>query len=365
MSLSNQVTKDPSPVSKYVEYKSGGFSYYDKDLKERIPIQLQDMIMLDNNLRTIVGFSEEHSCGIWSNEVRRFPHNGEDTTLHVRIGGDKNPVISGQYKDIKSDLPVGAKYANCAYIMDSSGEVMHLKLFGAGLEGRKVWKDKKSGEEVDSGDCGWFSFVEQHGSKLESGRYYFSQVSEAKKVKGSVQYISPVFEITGEVPDDVFDMAVEADRLVQKYLNKYFDKPVVDSDDGEVDIDESDSVESVGTTVSTRSTKLDKEPEIMVKSNGKVVKTTKADLLSFISDKGLDPEEVIFREGDNEWQKASVLMDTPEESGSLDDLLDSGSVAKASEKLPAKKKKKTAKKKSTFKPALSLDEGDEDGDLPF
>lgn len=201
MSLSKP--KLHNPCKKFIEFKgdSGIFQFWDKTLEKSVEVKKPFSFIVLDELSTIVGFSDEYQCGIYSNEV----HNLSDETLNVRTFKGKTR-ITGKYADIKGDInAIGGKFCKSVYAAlihdDKTLELVNFQLKGISF---KAWMDAvvdKSSFAVSVEDC-----------------------SNGKK--GKVEYKIPNFK-QSEINPSVLEKAVLMDKALQDYLKEYTHQQVV------------------------------------------------------------------------------------------------------------------------------------------
>lgn len=192
MSLSNPTANAVNPSQKFIEFRDGGFRYYDKLKKENVSIPLPITFTVLDELSTVTGYDEPNKCGIFSNEVWSLAK----TKLLVKSfkGGE---IAHGYYSAIKDTVKAnGGRYTKSVYAyMD--GEIVNFKFSGACVA---PWIDKKFD-------------VTKNSVKVE-------KLGEGKK--GKTEYQFPIFEKTDFVN---LEKATEADRELQKYLTEKIGSP--------------------------------------------------------------------------------------------------------------------------------------------
>ena len=81
MTRSNETTtKTPNPATKFLEFKNGKFSYYDKTSEANVEVPLPLRFIVLDELATIKGWDSKTNSGIYSNEV----HSTKATPLKVK-----------------------------------------------------------------------------------------------------------------------------------------------------------------------------------------------------------------------------------------------------------------------------------------
>lgn len=205
--------KSLNPAQKFLEWKSNDkcFSYYDKEKKENIKIELPIKIQFLEEFHTIKGFSDEFQNGIYSNEIK-FTSKDE---LTVRIHGQNQIVAEGLYNDIRLKIiDAGGKYHKSIYCL-LNGELVNISLKGSGVSTFSLFAngDKKKKIEGNSG-------------KFES---HFIEINEAEDLKkGATKYSVPVFSIGKPYTKEELQQAIDAYGEVVEYYSKYTSKDLSD-----------------------------------------------------------------------------------------------------------------------------------------
>ena len=210
MSRSKPQTKTESIAKRYFEYngKTGAVSYYDKDLGEKVEVELPMTFMVLDELATVRGWHDKHHSRIWSNEVRNTMR--EPFTLMTsqgRIGG-------GIYStDIKGKFPAAFhKSIYIAYYEDDQMVIGNIRLKGSASQ---VWGDFCRENKVYKGAVTW------KGSE--------------ESTNGAVKYYTPIFTFHDKISEESEAKAQALDAELQQYLHKYFEKQ-----DEEIDIEDMD-----------------------------------------------------------------------------------------------------------------------------
>lgn len=221
MSRSNNEEQLKNPAKRWFKWsgKTGSITYYDKELKEDVPVDMPFTFLVLDQLSVVSGFSESDDKGIYSNEVR-------DTTkspLNVRCG--KNTLEIGLYNDIKDAVKAkGGKFAKSVYIAYKSAEGLEIGNFhmgGSSLSGGEHKVDKK--EKIKLG--GWMDFCKQ--ADVYKGAVKM-ELEPRVCTKGANDYRIPKYTLIPTTPEtDV--QAIELDKKLQEflavYLKKDFTKP--------------------------------------------------------------------------------------------------------------------------------------------
>ncbi len=200
MSRSNNTDK-PNPADRFYQWDGakGGFSYWDKDKEERIPIGLPFRFLVLDCLATIKGWSDPDQSGYWANEIRERQFS--DGIFIVRT--KKGQKAQGHYKDVKAQCP-GSKFCQSVYIADKRDDGFHIanvQLMGAALSS-------------------WIEFRKKH-KDVYAGAITVLSMSEGKK--GAVTYQMPVFGFA-EVSPESNAIAMDLDKDLQDYLDGYMER---------------------------------------------------------------------------------------------------------------------------------------------
>jgi hypothetical protein len=195
MSISNP--KLTNPCKRFIDYSgdSGTFYFYDKEKEEKINVPLPIYFVVLDELATITGFNEKHSCGIYSNEI----HSTVNEILRVKTfkGGLS---ITGHYKEISDEVKSnGGKFTKSVYAMlvgkGITPELVNFKFKGSAFNG---WLDKK----------------------FNPTEYVTGIVDLLEQTKGKNKYLVPVFKAF-KLSDAVLDEAIKLDKILQDYLKEY------------------------------------------------------------------------------------------------------------------------------------------------
>jgi len=186
-----------NPVKKFYEFKSDEkrFTYYDKSTSKDVELKLPAYFIVLDQLSTIGGYSEKYKSRGYSNEVR----NIKNDVLNVKtFKGDFSST--GLYDDIKDGLGnIGLRYSKSLYCWvineKETNELINIRLTGAALT---AWIDAK---------------INTHKNVVEIS----NEFSIGKK--GKTEYNIPVFK-AHELPDNLVEEAINADKELQEFLNK-------------------------------------------------------------------------------------------------------------------------------------------------
>lgn len=192
MSFSSPTVVNPAEL--FFEFKSAkkGFYAYDRNTKDDVAMELTARFIVLDTLSCITGYSDKYACGAFSNEV----HSLDKEPLSVRTfkGGYSK---SGYYKEIKDEISaLGLNYTKSLYVLLIAGKrnvLCNIKLSGSALN---EWID----------------------AKLDTRRnVVVIENSFVEKKKGATVYSVPVFS-TVEMPDDLVQEAIAADKILQQYF---------------------------------------------------------------------------------------------------------------------------------------------------
>ncbi len=221
--MSYSKPRQQSPAVKYIEWSGseGKFFYYDKDIQEKVFMELPIYFIVLDELTTVKGYHEKSGSGIVSNEIR----NTKTDKLYVRSW---RPGISekGLWMDIKDAVTnAGGKYCKSVYalLLTSKGEeIVNFQFHGSSFGGASQDKGVRSG---------WINAKfskEQYGVQVK-------EVENGKK--GSTEYICPIFDKVNIKPIH-HEKALQADLELQKYLDYYFLKPYGNVEEEQITEDE-------------------------------------------------------------------------------------------------------------------------------
>lgn len=187
-----------NPAKKFIEWKSEEkcFSFYDKEKKENVLIQLPFKILFLEHYHTVKGWSDKHQSAIYSNEV--YGISKEELTVKSFKGG---LICKGYYKDNKEVINnAGGRYHRSIYGMLENGEIVNISLKGAAV---KSYSDFYN-------DC-W--------GLLDNQFIEINSFKEEKK--GRVNYSVPIFEVGKHITDEVDSLANKSASILENYINNY------------------------------------------------------------------------------------------------------------------------------------------------
>lgn len=196
MSRSNQ-TDIVNPAVRWFSWNgdTGGFYYWDKEQKKRIPIPLPFRFMVLDTLSTIKGYNKALDYGYYSNEIRDIKK--EILTVRSKSG----IMAKGLYEEVKAECD-GAKYCQSVYAAIKEGDKFALCniafvgcAVGAWIEFRKKVK------------------------KIYDGAVSVDEMLAGKT--GKIEYQSPIFKMI-EVSPEAETAATALDKELQEYLTAYF-----------------------------------------------------------------------------------------------------------------------------------------------
>lgn len=219
-----------TPVKRVFKWagSTGNITWYDRDTKERKNISRPFKFIVLDELNAISGYSKELEGGIWSNEVR----NLRSDVLVAKVG--KMQIANGVYDSIKDIAKSkGGKYTRAVYVLfeDESKQWTVGKIMMAG-----------------SALGAWFDFKRDY-SPDEVG---VSLVGAQEDKNGQTTYFVPVYD-PFEIDQKLRDLAVQSDKRLQQYLEKYANSRPESNDDpaayngtaDEPDADDLDSMEPI------------------------------------------------------------------------------------------------------------------------
>ena len=211
-SHTNESPKSSNPTTKYIEWKSNDkcFSYYDKDIKENVQVQLPLKFAFINQYHTVKGWHDKNQSGIYSNEV--YFIGTEPMT--VRSFKPKGFVVAeGFYTDIKPQVVAqGGKYHRSVYVMLEDGTIANITFKGA------VVRE-------------WSEFYRLLKTVEDSNWVEVNEATEQKK--GSINYSTPLFSIGKKFTPAQDSKVGDAATRIKDHMAGYFSK--VDVPEFEVD----------------------------------------------------------------------------------------------------------------------------------
>lgn len=189
------------------------FIRYDKELKEDVECDLtKGFVVLDYDLITITGYSETLGTGLFSNEVR---YGGILKVQCVR-NGKKEVIAEGSYAKIKDTIKSkGGKYTQSIYIL------IEAQAIGVDEPGYVIANLRCGGAFYE----GWRDFLEKvKPSEFQSNIIQHDDQQWAKKQRGTVKYLTPIFKFKGEIDSDLAGEAIKADEELQAFLTEHLSR---------------------------------------------------------------------------------------------------------------------------------------------
>lgn len=207
ISHTSEKSGSSNPTSKFLEYKSNdkAFSYYDREAKENVRVDLPLKFVFLQNYHSVRGWHDASASGIYSNEV--FYIGSEPMTVKSFKGGT---IASGLYKDIKGTITAsGGKYHRSIYVMLEDGSLANISLKGSSV---RQWSD----------------FMEANKQLVDGQFVEVNSANEEKK--GSVKYSTPNFTIGANLSKSDSAKADKVASELKIYLDEYFAKDLSEVD---------------------------------------------------------------------------------------------------------------------------------------
>jgi hypothetical protein len=203
VSRSNPNEHLANPSTRWFEWngEKGVVSYYDKDKKENVDVQLPFTFMLLDELASVRGWHDASSSGIYSNEVR-------DTTRDVFVvksfkGGT---LGEGKYREIKNGVKAeGGRYNASCYIAYKNGDgykIGNMRLQGAALRA-------------------WMDFRKEHKADIYTKAIKIDKFTEGQK--GRVVFRIPEMKLNSITPE-AHAQASALDKELQAFLTAYLNR---------------------------------------------------------------------------------------------------------------------------------------------
>tara|TARA_R110002124_G_scaffold71463_2_gene191516 strand:+ start:1758 stop:2420 length:663 start_codon:yes stop_codon:yes gene_type:complete len=203
ISHTSEKSGSSNPTSKFLEYKSNdkAFSYYDREAKETVKVELPLKFVFLQNYHSVRGWNDASASGIYSNEV--FYIGSEPMTVKAFKGGT---IATGLYKDIKAEITnAGGKYHRSIYVMLEDGTLANISLKGSSV---RQWSD----------------FMEANKQLVDGQFVEVNSANEEKK--GSVKYSTPNFTIGAKLSKGDSANADKVAGQLKTYLDEYFSKSI-------------------------------------------------------------------------------------------------------------------------------------------
>lgn len=212
--LERPTQESSNPAQRFLEWKSNEktFSYYDKEKKENITVDLPFKFLFLEHYHTVKGWNDKSESAIYSNEV--FSIGMSPLTVKSFKGGE---IATGLYKDIKDRVKsAGGHYTRSIYGMLEDGSIINLQLKGSAVGGLKAEKslDGKAKE-------GYSDFYNNNSNSTEQNWISVSGAAEGKS--GSVKYSIPQFVIDGKITTATDKLANVAANTLGDYMKSYIE----------------------------------------------------------------------------------------------------------------------------------------------
>lgn len=221
---SQELQQNTNPAKKFYKWESEHkkFSYYDKETKTNIPVDLPfRFVTLGRPLFCVKGFNEKLNIGLYSNEVRSVKDE-----MTVRYFDKNQPIIAkGIWADVKDKADnVGGKY--------------HLSIYGYDLENKEIINIDVKGNGIGE----WGELFKKCSNRLADEIVIVKGFKDGKK--GNVKYTYPTFELERSVSDDELDEVIDSLEVLKKYHTEYFkNKGSIEVEEIIEDAEEQDDLE--------------------------------------------------------------------------------------------------------------------------
>lgn len=208
-----------NPAKRFLEWKSNDkcFSFYDKEKKENVLVELPFKFLVLDQLHTVSGWNDATSSGIYSNEVKFI--SKQVMTVKPFKG---NEIAKGLYADIKEKVKnAGGHYVKSIYIMLEDGTLANIQLKGSAVQQ-------------------WGEFTNKSLSRLPEEWVVVDKAIDGKK--GAVKYTTPGFTFGGSLSDKE---AAQADLVfdeLETYLKAYLIKEEAPVEVEDLDTDDLDFI---------------------------------------------------------------------------------------------------------------------------
>ena len=195
--------KATNPCKKFYTWSSNYkcFTYYDREEKANIKVDLHIRFITLKQLSTVKGWDNDSASGIYSNEVE----NLFTDVLNVRAfkGGD---IAQGIYSDIRTAvIEKGGHYEKSIYCIDGTGEMINIAFKGSGVSS-------------------WSDFLNAQGADRLLNEWVIVDEAIAKK-NGAVSYSIPAFSFLKELSTDEIGEADTKYKTLMEYFNAYKVQP--------------------------------------------------------------------------------------------------------------------------------------------
>jgi len=208
-----------NPSKKFLEWKSNEkcFSFFNKETKENVKVELPLKFLVLDQLHTVSGWNDATSSGIFSNEVKFI--SKQVMTVKPFKG---NEIAKGLYADIKEKVKnAGGHYVKSIYIMLEDGTLANIQLKGSAVQQ-------------------WGEFTNKSLSRLPEEWVVVDKAVDGKK--GAVKYTTPGFTFGGSLSDKE---AAQADLVfdeLETYLKAYLIKEEAPVEVEDLDTDDLDFI---------------------------------------------------------------------------------------------------------------------------
>lgn len=196
-------TTSSNPTKKYLEWKSDDkcFSYYDKETKQNVKVELPFKFLTLMEFHTIKGWNDKNQSGVYSNEVKSIAND----ELNVRLFKG-NQSVKGVYKEIKDTIiAMGGHYTKSIYIMLEDGSIANVNIKGSSVQA-------------------WGDFTQKTRSRLSDEWIEVANAIELKK--GKVNYSIPEFKFATSLNDSQCNLADNAYNQLKSYIDGYLAKQI-------------------------------------------------------------------------------------------------------------------------------------------
>lgn len=190
-----------NPAKRFLEWKSNDkcFSYYDKEKKENVKVELPFKFLVLDQLHTVSGWNDATQSGIYSNEVKFI--SKQVMTVKPFKG---NEIAKGLYADIKEKIKnAGGHYVKSIYIMLEDGTLANIQLKGSAVQQ-------------------WGEFTNKSLSRLPEEWVVVDKAVEGKK--GAVKFTTPGFKFDCSLSDTEASQADVVFDELETYLKAYLIK---------------------------------------------------------------------------------------------------------------------------------------------
>lgn len=240
MSRSNPSEQLQSPSARYFEWSGGegGFSYYDKEKKEKIKVGYPFTFLVLDVLVTLKGYNEPENKGYWANEVKAANLSKSVFTVKSKSGVE----MVGSYKDCKEKMgSKGLDYVQSVYVLYKEGDksmIANLQLKGAAIGP-------------------WIQFCKLHNIY----KIAVTVNGHTEEKKGRVTYFAPVYKAVEKIKEETQQLAVEFDKELQEYLAAYFAKTQNEVAEDTAKVNRTEQLQNGGIGVKPEQPKAEVKPE--------------------------------------------------------------------------------------------------------